>query len=195
MSCWFPRVVAFGVPKPLDQVLQLSSPPLTSVATNGLNFVLFCVSHEVRWWPGVVLSMFFCFAIRGKKRGVKHRVCYRLSKRPNCFHGTCSGLGTWRPRCTKGTSSGTRHVVPLPSLSPIALVTALLSGAASPMTPALSMTRASAPVPVRFPQLSPHVPSYRPITPSPCALGQQVIVLLSRLIVLSRLVYFYPDHS
>src|SRR6266851_6402355 len=83
--------------------------------------------------------------------------CYRLSKQPNCFCGTCSGLGTWRPRCTRGASSGTRHVIPLPSLSPIALVTAPLSGAASPMTPALSMTHASALVPVPFPQLSPHV--------------------------------------
>src|SRR5216683_388782 len=121
--------------------------------------------------------------------------CYRLSKRPNCFRGTCSGLGTWQPRCTKGTSSGTRHVVPSPFLSRIALVTVPLSGAASPMTPALSMTHASVPAPIPFPQLSPHIPSYRPITPNPCALGQQVTVVLSRLIVSSRLVYFYPDHS
>ena len=53
------------------------------------------------------------------------------------------------------------------------------------MGPALSMTRASVPVPVPFPQLSPHARSYRPIIPSPCALGQQVITLLSRLIVLA----------
>src|SRR6266851_2292190 len=111
---------------------------------------------------------------------------------PNCFRGTCSGLGTWRPRCTRGALLGTRHVVPLPFLSLIALVTVLLSGAASPMTPALSTTRASAPAPVPFPQLSPHVPSYRPITPNPYALGQQVTAVLSRLIVSSRLVYFYP---
>src|SRR6266853_1086726 len=122
-------------------------------------------------------------------------ICYRLSKRPNCFRGTCSGLGTWRPRCTKGALSGTRHVVPSPSLSLIALVTAPLSGTASPMTPASSMTRASALAPVPFPQLSPHVPSYCPITPNPCALGQQVTIVLSRLIVSPRLVYFYPDHS
>ncbi len=121
--------------------------------------------------------------------------CYRLSKRPNCFRGTCSGLGTWRPRCTRGALSGTRHVVPLPSPLLIAHVTAPPSGAASPMGPALSMTHASAPVPVPFPQLSPRVRSYRPITPNPCALGQQVTVLLSRLIVLPYLVYFYPDHS
>ena len=126
------------------------------------------------------------------KPGCVVTTCYRLSKRPNCFRGTCSGLGTWQPRCTRGASSGMRHVVPLPSLSLTALVTASLSGAASPMMPALSMTRASAPVPVPFPQLSPHVPSYHPIIPSPCALGQQVIALLSRLIVLPRLVYFYP---
>src|SRR5216683_6137038 len=121
--------------------------------------------------------------------------CYRLSKRPNCFRGTCSGLGIWRPRCTRDASSGTRHVVPAPFLSLIAHVTVLLSGAASPMMPALSMTRASVPAPVPFPQLSPHVLSYRHITPNPCALGQQVTIVLSRLIVSSRLVYFYPDHS
>src|SRR5229473_2595170 len=121
--------------------------------------------------------------------------CYRLSKRPNCFHGTCSGLGTWRPRCTKGDLSGTRHVVPFPLLSLIAHVTVLPNGGASPIMPALSTTRVSVWVPVPFPQLSPHVPSYRPITPNPCALGQQVTASLSRLIVLSRLVYFYPDHS
>ncbi len=50
------------------------------------------------------------------------------------------------------------------------------------------MTHASVQVLVPFPQLSPHVRSYRPITPSPCALGQQVIALLSQLIVLPCLV-------
>src|SRR5713226_6317953 len=111
---------------------------------------------------------------------------------PNCFRGTCSGLGTWQPRCTSGASSGTRRVVLTPSLSLTAHVIAPLSGAANHMGLASYMTHASAPAPVPFPQLSPHVPSYRPITPNPCALGQQVTVLLSRLIVLSRLVYFYP---
>jgi len=115
--------------------------------------------------------------------------CYRLSKRLNCFCGTCSGLGTWRPRCTRDASSRTRHVVPIPFLSLITLVTVLLNGGASPMTPASSMTHASVPVPVPFPQLSPHVRSYHPIIPSPCTLGQQVIALLSQLIVLPRLVY------
>src|SRR5713226_3538675 len=100
-------------------------------------------------------------------------LCHRLSKRPNCFRGTCSGLGTWRPRCTRGALSGTRHVVLTPFLSLIALVTVLMNGAASPMGLASYTTRASVRAPVPFPQLSPHVLSYRPITPSPCALGQQ----------------------
>src|SRR5216683_8271903 len=120
------------------------------------------------------------------------RHCYRPSKWLNCSRGTWSGLGTWRPRCTEDNSSGTRHVVPLLFLSLITLVTVPLNGIVNPMMPALSMTCASAPVPVPSPQLSPHIPSYRPITPSPCALGQQVTVVLSRLIVSSRLVYFYP---
>src|SRR5712671_2011513 len=88
--------------------------------------------------------------------------------------------------------SGTRRVVLTPSLSLITHVTAQLIGGVSPMMPVSYTTRASAPVPVPFPQLSPHVPSYRPITPNPCALGQQVTVVLSRLIVSPRLVYFYP---
>src|SRR5216683_3570930 len=121
--------------------------------------------------------------------------CYRLSKRPNCFRGTCSGLGTWRPRCTKGALSGTRHVIPFPLLSLITLVTVHPNGGVNPMVLALSMTHASVPVLVPFPQLSPHVPSYCPIIPNPCALGQQVTAMLSHLIVSSRLMYFYPDHS
>ena len=116
--------------------------------------------------------------------------CYCLSKRLNCFRGTCSGLGTWQPRCTADASSEMRHVMPTFPLLLIANVTVLLNGGVSPMMPALSMTHASVPVPVPFPQSSPHAHSYRPITPSPCALGQQVIALLSQLIVLPRLVYF-----
>src|SRR5216683_5381035 len=74
MSCWLPRVVAFRVSQPLDQVLQLFSPPLTSVAADGLDFVLFSPCHEVRWQPGVVFSVFFCFAIWGKEGGVEDGV-------------------------------------------------------------------------------------------------------------------------
>ncbi len=91
-------------------------------------------------------------------------------------------------RCTAGALLGTRHAVPTLPLLLIVSVTVLLNGGVSPMTPALSMTHAFVPVPVPFPQLSPHVRSYHPITPSPCALGQQVIAFLSQLIVLPRLV-------
>ncbi len=105
-----------------------------------------------------------------------HIACYHPSKQPNCSCGTCSGLVTWRTRCTADALSGTRHVVPTLPLLLIAHVTVLLNGGASPMMPALSMTHASVLAPVPFPQLSPHIHSYQPITPSPCALGQQVIV-------------------
>src|SRR5216683_6374580 len=144
-------------------------------------------------WQGETIAIPGQVARLPRKR--QHVGCYRLSTRPNCFRGTCSGLGTWRPRCTRGALSGTRHVVPTPFLSLIALVTVLMSGGASPMGPASYTTRASVRAPVPFPQLSLHVLSYLPIIPSPCALGQQVIVLVPRLIVSLRLVYFYPDHS
>src|SRR6266851_316272 len=113
---------------------------------------------------------------------------------PNCSHDTCSGLVTWQMRCTTDALSGTRHVVPTLPLLLIVSVVVLLNGGVSPMTPALSMTHASVPVLVPFPQLSPYVRSYRPIIPSPCALGQQVIVLLSRLLSCRALCPYRPDH-
>src|SRR6266851_3216248 len=126
---------------------------------------------------------------------LKRRRCYRLSKQLNCFHGTCSGLRTWRPRCTEDASSGTRHVVLLPPLSLITRAIVLLNGGVNPMTPALSMTHASVPVPVPFPQLSLPVHSYPPITPSPCTLGQQVITSLSRLLFSLASCTYRQDNS
>ncbi len=79
-----------------------------------------------------------------------------------------------------------------PSLLLIAPVTIRLTGGVNPMMPVSYMTHVSVRVLVPFPQLSPHVRSYRPITPNPCALGQQVTAILSCLIVSPRLVYFYP---
>ena len=75
---------------------------------------------------------------------------------------------------------------PLP-LPLIMSVVVLLNGGVFPMMHASYMTPVSVLVPVPVPQLSPHVHSYHPITPSLCTLGQQVITLLSRLIVLSHL--------
>jgi len=62
---WLPGVIAFGVSLPLYEILQLFFPPLTSVATDGLDFVLFLVVDKVRWWSGEVFSVFFCFDVRG----------------------------------------------------------------------------------------------------------------------------------
>src|SRR6266851_7879142 len=122
-----------------------------------------------------------------KACGVHHFKCYCLSKWLNCSCGTCSGPVTWWKRCTVGALSRTRHVIP--NLPPplIVIVVVLLIGGVNPMTCVLSITHAFVPAPVPFPQLSPHVHSYRPIIPSPCTLGQQVITLLSCLIVSSRL--------
>jgi hypothetical protein len=38
---WFPSVVAFRVPFPLDKVLQGSGPPMMSVADDALDLVFF----------------------------------------------------------------------------------------------------------------------------------------------------------
>jgi hypothetical protein len=62
----FTSIIAFGVASPLDQILQLFLPSMTSVAPNGLDFVLFFTFYQVQGWPRVVLAMFFCFNIRGK---------------------------------------------------------------------------------------------------------------------------------
>jgi hypothetical protein len=46
---WLPRVVTFGVPGPFDEVLELSSPAMTSVASY-LFHLIFCFSvNKVRW--------------------------------------------------------------------------------------------------------------------------------------------------
>ncbi len=96
----------------------------------------------------------------------------------NCSCGTCSGLVIWRPRCTADALSRTRHVIPNPLPLLIASAVILLNGSVNPMMHALSMTPVSVLALVPFPQLSPHVCSYCPITPSLCALGQQVITPL-----------------
>ena len=44
-----PGVVAFGVPLPLDQVLELPPPAVTAMVSNRLDFVLFSIIDKVRW--------------------------------------------------------------------------------------------------------------------------------------------------
>ena len=38
---WFPCIVTFRVPFPFDEVLESSSPPMTSVVHDALHFVFF----------------------------------------------------------------------------------------------------------------------------------------------------------
>ncbi len=81
---------------------------------------------------------------------LKHRSRISFASQGKCYH-----LSMWRNCFTTRTA-------------------ACAIGGVNPMAPVSYTTRASAPAPVRFPQLSPHVPSYRPITPNPCALGQRL---------------------
>ena len=57
----FPGVVAFGVPFPLDQVLELSPPAVTAMVSNRLDFVLLSIIDKVRWGSREVLSVLFRF--------------------------------------------------------------------------------------------------------------------------------------
>jgi hypothetical protein len=45
---WLPCVVTFWIALPLDKILQLFLPPLTLVASDGLNLVLFFIVDKVR---------------------------------------------------------------------------------------------------------------------------------------------------
>ncbi len=74
MIHWFPGVIALGISLPLDEILQLSPLPMMSVAPDGLDLILFLIIDKVRWWPGVVFSMFFCLYIWGKEGGVEDRM-------------------------------------------------------------------------------------------------------------------------
>ena len=55
----FPGVVAFRVPLPLDQVLELSPPAVTAMVSNRLDFVLLSIIDKVRWGSREVLPVLF----------------------------------------------------------------------------------------------------------------------------------------
>jgi hypothetical protein len=74
MVSWFPGVITFWVALPLDKVLQLFLPPLTSVASDGLDLVLFFVVDKVRWGSREVFSVFFCLYVRGQEGGMEYGV-------------------------------------------------------------------------------------------------------------------------
>ncbi len=47
---WFLSVIALQVSHPLYKILQLFSPFLMLVATDGLDFILFYIIDKIRWW-------------------------------------------------------------------------------------------------------------------------------------------------
>ncbi len=49
MVYWLLGIIALGVALPLNEILQLSFLPMTSVASDGLDLVLFSVIDKVRW--------------------------------------------------------------------------------------------------------------------------------------------------
>jgi len=55
----FPGVVAFGIPLPLDQVLELPPPAMTAMVSNRLDLILLSIIDKVRWGSREVLSVLF----------------------------------------------------------------------------------------------------------------------------------------
>ena len=88
----FPGVVAFRVALPLYEILQLSFLPMTSVASDGLDFVLFSVIDKVRWGSGIVLPMFLHLHKWGKKRGVENGVYHPLRREAQPIRHRGDGL-------------------------------------------------------------------------------------------------------
>jgi len=83
---WFPGIITFGVALPLDKVLQLFLPPLTSVASDGLDLILFFIVDKVRWGSREVFSIFFCLYVRGQEGGVEYRVDGPLGGKAELVH-------------------------------------------------------------------------------------------------------------
>jgi hypothetical protein len=69
-----PGVVAFGIPFPLDQILELPSPAVTTMVSNRLDFVLFPIIDKVRWGSREVFSVLIRLFERREERGVEHGV-------------------------------------------------------------------------------------------------------------------------
>ena len=69
-----PGVVAFGVPLPLDQVLEFPSPAVTAMVSNCLDFVLLLIIDKVRWGPREVLPVLIRLFEGHEERGVEHGV-------------------------------------------------------------------------------------------------------------------------
>jgi hypothetical protein len=70
----FPGVIAFGVPFPLDQILELSPPAVTAMVPNRLDFVLFSIIDKVRWGSREVLPVLIRLFEWHEERGVEYGV-------------------------------------------------------------------------------------------------------------------------
>ena len=54
---WFPSVIALRISFPFEEILELFSSTMTSVASY-LFHLIFCFScNKVRWWSGIVGSV------------------------------------------------------------------------------------------------------------------------------------------
>jgi len=69
-----PGVIAFGVPFPLDQILEFSPPAVTAMVSNRLDFVLLSIIDKVRWGSREVFSILVRLFKRHEERGVEYRV-------------------------------------------------------------------------------------------------------------------------
>jgi len=49
-------------------------PPMTSVASDGLDLVLFFIVNKVRWGSREVFPMFFRLYVRGQEGGMEYRM-------------------------------------------------------------------------------------------------------------------------
>ncbi len=88
----FPGVIAFGVALPLYEILQLLFLPMTSVAPDGLDLILFLVVDKVRWGSGVVFPVFFCLYEWGKEGSMEHGVYCPLRREPQSVRHRGDGL-------------------------------------------------------------------------------------------------------
>ena len=67
----FPSVITFGIPLPLDQILQgLVSPP-GPVGMYLFHFILLFPINQIWWRSGEVRSMCLCFSVGGDQTGME----------------------------------------------------------------------------------------------------------------------------
>jgi hypothetical protein len=69
-----PGVIAFGIPFPLDQILELSSPAAMAMVSNRLDLVLLPIIDKVRWGSREVLPILIRLFERHEERGMEHGV-------------------------------------------------------------------------------------------------------------------------